>query len=289
MSIKGNIELCFGNKDTEDFDLTFIENNISEQKCKPHWHDCFEILLILTGKCEVTICNEQFILNKGDVAVIPPRMTHSTYSKAEWNYSGLVYGYTEYVIYSPDLSISNLNYLSPFRAMRKPYEYILPADSEQVRDIRETMLKGFDIFKTDSPLRTINMRKNILELHSVIYSLYAFREKMCDVPKYLLDTQKYIEEHLPCNISPYEIAREIHISYSHLSRIVKNYCNMTISQLITSMRIDLAEQIFISDNSINVTECAMKVGFSDVSYFINKFKKAKGISPGEYLKLLKRS
>jgi AraC-like DNA-binding protein len=61
---------------------------------------------------------------------------------------------------------------------------------------------------------------------------------------------------------------------------------MTVSELITSMRINLAEQIFLNNPGISVTECALAAGFSDSSYFIKQFRRHKGMSPKSLLKML---
>ncbi len=290
MSIKGNIDLCFGSKDTEDFDLTLMRNVPDRvRKCDRHWHDCFEIMSVYTGRCEVNIGGSSFMLEAGDIAVIPPRLVHSTYNEPDWGFTGLVYGYTESVIYSPDLSISNLKYLSPFRSYRPVGEYILRGGMDCTARVRKILDRGAEIFESRDVLRAIRMRANILELHAELYSLYSFSNLPEKAFGHLLEAQKYIEAQLPNEISPYEVAREIHISYSHLSRIIKSELDMTVSELIMSMRIDLAERLFIEDHDINVTECALRVGFGDTSYFIKRFKQLKSISPGEYIKLIRRS
>jgi len=68
--------------------------------------------------------------------------------------------------------------------------------------------------------------------------------------------------------------------------MVRAEMGMTVSELITSMRINLAEQIFLNNPGISVTECALAAGFSDSSYFIKQFRRHKGMSPKSLLKML---
>ena len=287
MAINGNIDLCFGRKNQDDFDLTFQHGNVSSDSFYPkHWHDCFEIIYLLSGKFNVTIGDQEFQLGAEDIAVIPPLTVHSTRSGIGECFDSIVYGYTESVIYTPDLSISNLNYLAPFRKLRPYDEYILRGDSSKVAQLRSLIKQGAEIFKSRDALRVINMRANILSVHALLYSIYAFASKSAHSSAYLTEAQNYIENHLPSDISPYDIARETHISYSHLARIVRDEIGMTISQLITSMRINSAEQIFMNNPGISVTECALAAGFSDTSYFIKQFRRQKGMSPKSYLKMI---
>ena len=287
MAISGNINLCFGRKDQDDFDLTFQQCDDSRESFyQNHWHDCFEIIYVLSGKYHVTIGEREFQLGDGDIAVIPPLTIHSTRSGIGEYYDSIVYGYTESVIYTPDLSISNLKYLAPFRKLRPYDEYILRGDGSMVVQLRSLIKQGADIFISRDALRAINMRANILSVHATLYSIYGFASESSRSSSYLVEAQEYIEKQLPSDISPYEIAREIHISYSHLARMVRAEMGMTVSELITSMRINLAEQIFLNNPGISVTECALAAGFSDSSYFIKQFRRHKGMSPKSLLKML---
>ena len=106
MAISGNINLCFGRKNQDDFDLTFQQSDGSRESFYPnHWHDCFEIIYVLSGKFNVTIGEREFQLGAEDIAVIPPLTIHSTRSGIGERFDSIVYGYTESVIYTPDLSI----------------------------------------------------------------------------------------------------------------------------------------------------------------------------------------
>ena len=44
----------------------------------------------------------------------------------------------------------------------------------------------------------------------------------------------------------------------------------------------MAERLLASEHELSVTECAARVGFNSVSYFISKFRQYKGCSPGEF-------
>lgn len=288
MAIQGNIDLQFGRKNEDDFDLTFQSNDGSHAIYNAvHWHDCFEILYVLSGQFHITIGDQAFDLGAEDIAVIPPRTSHSTRSDIGESFHSIVYGYTESLIYTPDLSISNLHYLAPFRKLR-PYDtYILQGNSSHVVQLRQLLLEGTEIFKSHDVLRTLYMRINILNIHALLYSIYAFTSLNARASLYLVEAQNYIEKHLPNDISPYDLAREIHISYSHLARMVRAEMGMTISELVTSMRINFAEQIFMNHPDISVTECAFDAGFSNVSYFIKQFHHYKGITPKQFCQMIK--
>ena len=280
MSIKGSIDLRFGRKNEDDFDLSFDRNDGKVTAgCAPHWHDCFELICVRSGIRRVTLGGAEFTLEKGDIAVIPPGVEHSTSSQPGKGFDTLVYGYTSTLIYTPDISLTNLRYLAPFRKPRNMDEYILRG-GEKTEQLRRLIETGGAIFRSHDPLRVLKMRANILGVHALLCEIYSIPGRG-DLPSYIADAQNYIEDRLPGKISPYDIAAALHMSYSNFCRIVKNELNITPSELITSMRVDLAEQMLISSPGMSVTECAFAAGFSDTSHFIRRFRQYKGVSPGK--------
>lgn len=287
MGIKSSIPLCFGSKLTDDFDITLQKSDgTRSERCPLHWHDCFEIIYVTSGSRGISINDQNFILSEGDIAVIPPHSVHYTYEANDFPYSSLVFGYTEPIIYTSDISFSNMKYLAPFRYMKPGRNCVLSGDSDWLSDLRALLTKGSEIFFAKGTARELRMRSVILEIHALLYEIFMFSaEKDERSLGYLLDAQIYIENHITEKISPYDVADAIHISYSHLARIARSSMNLTVSELITQLRINLAEQLLMTDRDMSITDCALASGFDDVSYFIKIFRSAKGVSPGKFRKL----
>ncbi len=78
-----------------------------------------------------------------------------------------------------------------------------------------------------------------------------------------------------------ELAGEVNMSRSNLLRKVKSSTSLSVSQLIRKVRLKNAK-VYLEDNRHNISEIAIKVGFSSTSYFIKCFKDEYGFPPGEY-------
>lgn len=271
----------FGEKSQDDFSLSIQRDNTNID-CALHWHDCFELIYTRSGRRGLIIASNQYILNEGEVAVIPPHVLHGTNNPEATRFDTIVFGYTEQLIYTPDISFSNMKYLSLFYNVKCPEFYIIRGDRDDAVRLRELLSECAVEVDRDSPVRELKLRARILELHSIIYTYALSNQKPADCPRYLEQAQIYIDEHLECDISPYEVASELHISYSHLSRLFNKQYAMPISEYICRTRLNMAERLLASDHELSVTECAARVGFNNVSYFISKFKKYKGCSPGEF-------
>ena len=271
----------FGDKSQDDFSLS-LQCDENTGDCAPHWHDCFELIYVKHGRRGLKIANTQYILTDGEIAVIPPHVLHGTNNPEQTHFDTIVFGYTEQLIYTPDISFSNMKYLSLFYNVKQTEFYIIKGESSNADRLRQLLCACADEICAPSAIRELKIRTYILELHSIIYLIAASDTKSSDIPRYLEQAQIYIDEHLESDLSPYDIANELHISYSHLSRLFNRQLGMTISEYICLTRLNMAERLLSSDSELSITECAARVGFNNVSYFISKFKHYKGCSPGSF-------
>jgi TolB-like protein/AraC-like DNA-binding protein len=77
-----------------------------------------------------------------------------------------------------------------------------------------------------------------------------------------------------------ELADEMNMSRSNLLRKVKKEYNLSVSQLISQVRLTRAMELLRS-TSQNVSEVSHQVGFNSSSYFIKCFREYYGYPPGE--------
>ena len=77
-----------------------------------------------------------------------------------------------------------------------------------------------------------------------------------------------------------ELADALNMSRSNLLRKVKKATNLSVSQLISKVRLKRGMDL-LRAGSHNVSEVAHQVGFSSTSYFIKCFREYYGYPPGE--------
>ena len=94
----------------------------------------------------------------------------------------------------------------------------------------------------------------------------------------------YIREHLGEKIALADVANQVYLSRSYLSRIFKEEMGCNLSHYINKMRVEKAKE-YLLDNSVNIIDVAFLVGFEDQSYFAKVFKSLCGVSPGRYREL----
>src|SRR5690349_19822638 len=77
-----------------------------------------------------------------------------------------------------------------------------------------------------------------------------------------------------------ELAEEMNMSRSNLLRKVKKETQLSVSQLISQVRLKKAMEL-LKTTSLNVSEVSHEIGFNSPSYFIKCFREYYGYPPGE--------
>jgi TolB-like protein/AraC-like DNA-binding protein len=77
-----------------------------------------------------------------------------------------------------------------------------------------------------------------------------------------------------------QLADEMNMSRSNLLRKVKKETNLSVTQLISEIRLKRAMEL-LTTTSMNVSEVSLQVGFNSTSYFIKCFREYYGYPPGE--------
>lgn len=92
---------------------------------------------------------------------------------------------------------------------------------------------------------------------------------------------KYIEEHLYENISLDMLARHIHLSPYHTSRLFKQSTGDSFVNYINQYRINKSKELLVGTNK-TVSEICTETGFLSKNYFTKLFRRYTGQTPSEY-------
>ncbi|MFO7171771.1 MAG: AraC family transcriptional regulator [Bacillota bacterium] len=85
--------------------------------------------------------------------------------------------------------------------------------------------------------------------------------------------------HSPCRLE--EVARAVHLSPFHFSRLFKKRTGMTFGQYLTAERVERARQLLLHSN-LPIDEVARRVGYHKTGHFSRKFREQTGMTPSEY-------
>ncbi len=107
------------------------------------------------------------------------------------------------------------------------------------------------------------------------------------VSKLITDMLHYIyENYSDPDLSLRRIAEELFVNYSYLSNQFTKEMGMSASQFITRFRVTKAADA-LRDGGENMIEIACSVGYTDEKYFYRCFKKEFGVTPYQYMDMLR--
>jgi transcriptional regulator GlxA family with amidase domain len=134
----------------------------------------------------------------------------------------------------------------------------------------------------------------LLQKSLVIEILYKIMAGIESVNNRILSTHNkeldkalsYILEHYREQISIEELAKKCCLSTHHFERLFKKKYRVSSSRYIIRYRIEKAKEIMLY-SKMSVSSISEEVGYGSIHSFSKAFKRMEGISPLEYMKLIK--
>jgi two-component system response regulator YesN len=91
----------------------------------------------------------------------------------------------------------------------------------------------------------------------------------------------FIETHSHDSLTVDQIAKEVYLSPSRLSHIIKSELGITFGDYISKVRVERAK-VLLKDRELPISQIALEVGFPDQSYFTKVFKKIERCTPMKF-------
>ena len=270
---------------TIDIQWFRVMQKSGEWKIPRHAHSSFEFHIIARGECEVETDTGTFHISQGNFYLTAPGVHHQQKSS---NLEELV----EYSLdcrFKPrrETSIETKNECTEL------YSFLLNAPCVPFADTNK-IIPLFD-----------NALQEALELQPgysiVIQSLiptllvaaarsmgYGYAADQAGQKTRMDAIADFVNDNIYRDLAPSDIAAFMNLSEKQISRIVFASEGFSTKRFITLAKISQAKLLLESD-SHTLAEISDELGFTDVSYFTNVFKKHERITPGMYRAKMHRS
>ena len=258
--------------------LVYIGYNDRKETLMPsafHWHEHnLELQLICKGRGHIRIGSRMYDVQRGDVLVYNQGVLHDESADPEtglWFYNcgikglqlpGLPENFLLPETTAPRLHAGNLmpTLRSLFRILYGQVQHRHAGSDTVTRSIVETLLQ--------------------ILLHQLPHEpLAPQREK----DQLFIALKDYIDRHFMEELSVDDLSARVHMSTSGLAHQFKKRFGFAPIQYIIRRRIGEAQAILVSTD-LSITEVSARIGYDNISYFNNQFKKFTGLSPQSYRK-----
>ena len=244
------------------------------------YHDYIEVLYALDADGYAWINGEKMRYDTGTLIVINPKEPHAlTFNSTSHHFC---IRFSPHILYSDEKSFYEFKYIAPF-LLDDTHRYVFKREDISAVDVQSLIVEIMEEWEKKENAYELVIRSNILKIFSGIFR-YWNENKVFHSHYEMSDTMKaalaYVSENF-VTLTQKEVANHCNVSYQYLSRMFKNTMGKGFNEYITFLRLREAEKMLLSSDK-DVTEIAFACGFSSPSYFIERFKKAKGITPKQF-------
>ena len=237
-----------------------------------HWHNYFELEIIIGGKGRETICGKECDIFPGCGYLLSMEDYHSVNTEEELEILHL--SFDEHFIKKEQLEKILMN-------KGLPYFVLTGSNFEIIKSLFLVAKAENDAFGEKSIcLKT--MVECLVE--KILDSFPKENGAVADrVSVTMRDAVLYIHTHFQKPITLNEVALVANYNSSYFSTAFKTEFGVTFSEYLTKLRVDYAKRLLISTDEV-VNEIGKRSGFFSPSAFLQSFKKYENITPTAYRK-----
>lgn len=247
----------------------------------PHWHSGAEIIFVVKGYVDFMFDNSWHTLKEGSLLFIPPMAVHCC-SCTDINAEKIVIGFTDKSLGKGGVGLSLPSEIKKHCILHNLENTNLPY-----------LVECFNQHCAD-----LSLYSEDLIAKSFLFQIYAYLIKHWDSlgikindrvqSKTASKIYEYIENHYLEDISPYEVAKKLNISYSYLARSIQKFSGTSFIKCVNQVRVENAKKLLALTEK-SVTEIGLECGFSVTSYFIKTFQQITHMTPKAYRNLFKHT
>jgi len=164
-----------------------------------------------------------------------------------------------------------------------------------IRELRSKNIPEEQIFDEKLSFHALNEQKNLHLLKDWFAAVYkrldSYLKKSRQISQYSEITRRaiiYIEGNYFHRISLNDIAREVCVNSSYLSRLFKKDTGINVMDYLNKIRLEKSVQL-MQESSLALKDIIYEVGIPSYNHFFKLFKKFYNVTPYEYRQKLKIS
>lgn len=251
-----------------------------------HWHTGVQFCYVTKGSIRFQVVKEPIHLVEGDGIFINARQAHTASPEGS---------YGEYLCLNLSPYLLGFEGSDLFQRYMAPILYQAPTPFLAIRRSDNRTSSALNLLErcgqeadTASGIYGLKLLSDLILLWDQMQKLLPESESKKDLIKNNSRMQQillYFQENYTRKITLQEIAEHVHLSRSECSRFFHSITGQPLFQYLTELRVNRSIEL-LAHTDRTVTEIAYDVGFGSQSYFNQRFRAVKGLTPEQFRKSL---
>lgn len=225
--------------------------------------DCYSIEYVYEGEGVIQENSRIYKVSAGDFFILHPNAFHHYYANPKNPWKKIFFTISQKTDFATTLlRLYKIEDIVHFGKINTPLylEQIMALFKSNDADITSEL--------EDLIIRTITALARLPKL-----------QRLPDSP--ITASKTYIDNHITERVLLSDVAKQVSLDASYLSRAFKKTYGMSPSDYIRQQKMALAESL-LSNTVLSVEDISARLSFYDVAHFSSTFTKYHGISPSEY-------
>lgn len=241
-----------------------------------HWHDDYEIIYNLGDSLKMTLGDQAYTLEKGDILLASPQKVHAFLSQPLLSERIIIQFQSDLV----SRFKGNIHFRTP---LIKSDGYLLGENRSIYKDGLHKKIEDL-IFQLrhNSDLKRMSILYDLLDVLVENLEFEKINNKGCQ--KRILKLERvvdFVNEHFDKPIDLGKVSALTDYSTYHFTKFFKEMTGMTFKTYLNNFRVEKA-CVNLSKTNESITEVSMNAGFNSIKTFNRVFKDFKGCSPKAY-------
>ncbi|GAA0133193.1 AraC family transcriptional regulator [Paenibacillus sp. YSY-4.3] len=256
-----------------------------------HWHDHFEILLVVEGKAVFFIDSNPYEAQPGDIIIVPSGALHAGYAADEGplEYYAIVFN-AAMLRHGKTPDPKHALYIAPYLDGGLLFPIQLSHQDAANLRFKHVLEEVISEFEGKQPGYELMVKSQLYMLFTLLSRRFMPGEQQgranlahtrnTDRFKQLL---LHIDAHYAEPITVSKAASMMNLNPYHFCKIFKKTTGSTLIEYVNYIRINEAMRL-LSGSDLTITEIAEQIGCGNPNYFTKLFRQYKGVTPSQWRK-----
>ena len=257
-------------------------------KVPNHLHEELEIIYFKNGKALYEIDFNKYLVEGESIIIIRKNMVHGVEPNRMAQGEGNIFIFNTSLMEGASFDFVSSKYINPIinEEAQIPKIISLKENPESFNYLKTILEEISYIWVEKKVAYELKIKNRVLEFFAHLYELNFIKinnvsEKEKQKQIKIERVFYYIHENYKKKISLEDTSKILELSPAYFGKFFKEYTGQNFIDYLNNYRLAQGAQLILNTD-MSITEICYEVGFENLSYFINSFKKHFKETPGKY-------